>query len=113
MARSATTFAKGQVTNPKGRAPKTDVERAAEDYLRSRNLHSAQRLVASADGAYEGGDFKTAGGLYAAHLKFTLGEHIRTETRDVTDRKDPLEGLTLDELRALARAQMTPPKDGA
>jgi len=106
MARSATTFQKGDKGNPKGRKPKTELERSAEEFLAQKTPHSAERLIACADRAFEDGDYKTAGGLYAQHLKFSLGETVRSEVNDVTERApSPLEQLTLGELRALIAAQ--------
>lgn len=97
MARSATTFQKGDKGNPKGRKPKTDVERSAEEFLAERTPHSAERLLACADGAYEDRDWKVAGALYAQHLKFSLGETIRSEVAAVV-RSGPLDGVAAEKV---------------
>ena len=102
MARSSTSFAVGG-GNPKGRKPKTQDQRDAEAFLSERTMAAAQRLVQ----LQASDDEKVALAACTTHLKVTLGEHIRTETRDVTEDR-PLRGLSVADVRealALWRAR--------
>lgn len=93
----------GPSPNPGGRPPKTDEQRAAEEYLRDKSLFAAQRLVQlqSSD------DEKVALGAIIAHLKMTIDKGQRSDGKSGPD---PYETLTTDELKALARMQLAKEK---
>ncbi len=82
--------------NPKGRPPKTPDQRAAEEFLSDRTLAAAERLVQ----LQASDDEKVALAACTTHLKVTLGEHIRQEVRDVSERS-PLVQASVEELVAM------------
>ena len=88
-------------TNPSGRPKKTDDERAAESYLRDRTLGAAQRLVQ----LQASDDEKIALGATLGHLKITLGTLERQAGPNGEATSNPYAELTVDELKAIARAQ--------
>ena len=73
MATSSTTFKKGQVTNPKGRAPKTDAQREADEILRAGSPLAARKLLELC--ANE--DNELALKAATALLKMTNGDLVR------------------------------------
>ena len=73
MAISSTTFKKGQVTNPKGRAPKTDAQREADAILRAGSPKAAQKLLELCGSDDDELALKAATAL----LKMTNGDMVR------------------------------------
>ena len=73
MAISSTTFKKGQVTNPKGRAPKTDAQREADAILRAGSPKAAQKLLELCGSEDDELALKAATAL----LKMTNGDMVR------------------------------------
>ncbi len=101
MARSSTTFEKGDVGNPRGRPAKTDAERAGEMYLRERTEEAAERLCQ----LQKSSDEKIALGATIAHLKITLGTLERKAGANGEDPViDELRRATLEQLLELVRS---------
>lgn len=93
-------IAKGTSGNPGGRPKKTAAERDAERYLRARTIGSAKRLVELTKHANK----KLALRAIIAHLRITVGNLERIAPGG--DPLDPRATMNVDELKALARAQL-------
>lgn len=78
MATSSTTFKKGQVTNPKGRAPKTDAQREADAILRAGSPRAALKLLELCGSEDDELALKAATAL----LKMTNGDMVRLPVDD-------------------------------
>lgn len=94
-------FKKGQSGNPGGRPPKTESERAAEEYLRAHTLGAAKRLVELQRSETE----KIALGAVIAHLRIVVGELERVSGPN-GERLDAGPPLTNEERRELLRVQL-------
>lgn len=96
MARSSTTFSKGQVTNPKGRAPLTAEQREARDMRALFQPEGVRLLIELARNAGENKD-------RIAALKILIDE-MPIEVLDLTERGEssrPIEELLAIGLGAL------------
>lgn len=102
MATSSTTFKKGQVTNPKGRAPKTDAQREADAILRAGSPLAARKLLELC--ANE--DNELALKAATALLKMTNGDMVRAavDEEGKTVGAVDVEGVA-DRARALIEAR--------
>ena len=78
MARSSTSFGPNNNANPSGRPPRTREEIEATEFLRTRTLKAARRLV-----ELQGSDAeKLALGAVQTHLKICIGELERVAGKD-------------------------------
>jgi len=101
MGANETSFKKGQVSNPRGRPPKTDAERAGEDFLRSRTVAHAKRL----DELTRSDDEKIALGAVSVALKMTIGT-LERQARPTGESQNPYKGWTKEEILTLARSRL-------
>ena len=98
MARSSTTFKKGQPSaNPSGRPPLTEAQRLANEFRTSIQPELARVLW----GICKDSSAEAKDRIAAGKVLFTDTEPAKLEVSDTSER--PLKGVTLEELRALLR----------